>query len=328
MNQIEITYNDLDRFVVVDKNVIMNNSLSCEARLLYVYLVSHGKGWKIIRNVLIEFLGSDHRVRKATKELKDAGLISISKVFDRATGKVLGDNWKIFSSQNLAPRVDNQHKDENHVYEIPTCGDSPHVADSTRIKNTKGFKNKDLLRSPSATEDHGQVDQLDLIDYFGLDQENQESSREESKQTPFNQQQNPDAQKTIPRSEAPLPKSVEDRFDDFWSQYPIKERKEGCRKEWRKLKLKHSDVDAILHDISKRKMNFERWKTKRFILHPLTYLKDKCWNDEWEAQQATDKPLQPPPRPRSRAEIAEEKQKTSQRHLWELINDGEEVANG
>lgn len=271
---IEIAYNDLERYAVVDKNVIMDVSLSCEARLLYVYLVSHGKGWKIQRSVLVEYLGSDHRVRKATGELKEAGLVEITKQYDEKTRKILSDKWRIFSATNRSPHVDNPHVDpgldkqekstcmpdpheaQNHMRELPTCGDSPRVAQTTCIKNTKGFKNTDLLKNPNPM---------------------------------------PENEKPTPAKKTKAPKSIPtyrpEDFERFWRAYP-----DGYRQErpeavaaWDDMQLDDETIEAIVADIEARKASYPKWRPdprdgKTFIPAPHRYLRKGRWTDEWRVK--------------------------------------------
>lgn len=77
--------------------------------------------------------------------------------------------------------------------------------------------------------------------------------------------------------------TLDDLFDEFWSQYPRKDGKQAARKAFEKLKPSRELTDSLLADIAKR-LGCGAWdpdgSDKQFIPHPSTYLNQERWNDE------------------------------------------------
>ncbi|ODN40939.1 hypothetical protein [Piscirickettsia litoralis] len=68
------------------------------------------------------------------------------------------------------------------------------------------------------------------------------------------------------------------RFDDFWSEYPIKKDKRRARNIWAKKKIDDIADDIISH-VKQAKLNDKGW-LDGFAPHPSTYLNGERWNDE------------------------------------------------
>ena len=81
-----------------------------------------------------------------------------------------------------------------------------------------------------------------------------------------------------------------ERFDEFWSAWPVSTRKvakAACQTKWAKQKL--DDVaDRILAHVRVMKQT-DSWKTG-FEPAPLTYLNQKRWEDDLPAVQSAGKP--------------------------------------
>jgi hypothetical protein len=85
-------------------------------------------------------------------------------------------------------------------------------------------------------------------------------------------------------------KSRSDRFDEFWSAYPRKEgAKEKARKSWSRQKL-DAKFDQVVADIARRVQSDPQWSKRQFIPHPLTYLNQQRWQDDWKPEPEAFKP--------------------------------------
>ena len=63
-------------FTKVPNTVIRDNSLTCEARLLYCYMLSMEDGWRFYRSAMASALGvSRQKLNRVVSELVDAGLV-------------------------------------------------------------------------------------------------------------------------------------------------------------------------------------------------------------------------------------------------------------
>ena len=81
-----------------------------------------------------------------------------------------------------------------------------------------------------------------------------------------------------------------DRFDDFWSVYPKKVKKQEAKKKWRSRNL-GLKADSIIEDVENRKARDRRW-LDGFAPDPTTYINGSRWEDEIETRQgaASDNP--------------------------------------
>lgn len=77
-----------------------------------------------------------------------------------------------------------------------------------------------------------------------------------------------------------FPRSLRERFEIFWTQYPRKTEKQDALKAFEKLNPDDDLLRDILAglDLAKRS---EQWKVKKFIKHGATWLNKACWQDEW-----------------------------------------------
>lgn len=93
-------------------------------------------------------------------------------------------------------------------------------------------------------------------------------------------------------------KALEHRFNEFWTQYPVKKDKKKARDKWLKIKPNQQLLEKMLSSIKiqekekqdrKQKTGFSPdWK------HPTTWLNSESWEDE--VYLALDAPEPPKPR--------------------------------
>ena len=69
-------------------------------------------------------------------------------------------------------------------------------------------------------------------------------------------------------------------FEDFWREWPKKERKAPAKKKWIQKRLDEHATE-IVADVIARKLDDERW-ARGIIMHPATYLNQEAWKDEWQ----------------------------------------------
>lgn len=72
------------------------------------------------------------------------------------------------------------------------------------------------------------------------------------------------------------------RFPEFWTEYRRKEGKQKAEQAWEKNNL-DSIADEIIADAKARNEKFEQWKDPKFIPHASTYLNQRRWEDQWQA---------------------------------------------
>ena len=77
----------------------------------------------------------------------------------------------------------------------------------------------------------------------------------------------------------------QNEFDRFWKSYPKKVAKQDAIKAWKKIK--QSEIENILSDIAKRKLNGWRGNTK-FIPNASTYLNGRRWEDELDIHHESE----------------------------------------
>lgn len=100
--------------------------------------------------------------------------------------------------------------------------------------------------------------------------------------------------KEEPNNPPKSPKGGCERFEDFWSIYPIKKAKDSCLNKWQREKL-DLIADEIIAKLDMQILNDRAW-IEGFIPNPLTYLNGKRWQDEIDMrprgasakQQSTD----------------------------------------
>jgi transcription initiation factor IIE alpha subunit len=79
----------------------------------------------------------------------------------------------------------------------------------------------------------------------------------------------------IPCSSSDEPK----HFDEFWENYPRKQKKKETKKIWKREKLDEIAL-IIISDVKKRSDEYWKFKHKEHIPLPDTYLNGTRWNDE------------------------------------------------
>lgn len=72
--------------------------------------------------------------------------------------------------------------------------------------------------------------------------------------------------------------SSDDRFDQFWSAYPVKRGKKKALEIWKRKKL-NDKADELIQDVINRADNDQDW-LNGFIPHATTYFNGERWNDE------------------------------------------------
>jgi len=90
------------------------------------------------------------------------------------------------------------------------------------------------------------------------------------------------------------PKGGSERFEEFWSLYPVKEAKKTCAQKWKRLGL-YNKADEIIEKVGLQLLNDRKW-VAGFAPNPLTYINQERWNDELDMrprgttskQQSTD----------------------------------------
>lgn len=83
------------------------------------------------------------------------------------------------------------------------------------------------------------------------------------------------------------PSAPVDRFYEFWTLYPKRKAKVAAQKAWKKIKA--SEVDAILADVSARKAGEEWTKCRgQYVPKPTKYLNERWWEDEGPEPVGTD----------------------------------------
>ena len=70
-----------------------------------------------------------------------------------------------------------------------------------------------------------------------------------------------------------------DGFDDFWSVYPHKVKKQDAQKAWRSAKL-GKIADVIIADVMLRCETEWKGQDIHYIPHPTTYLHQRRWEDD------------------------------------------------
>ena len=99
----------MDNFTKVPNTVICDKTLSCEARVLYCYMLCMKDGWKFYRSAMASALGvSRQKLNRVVRELVDAGLVE-RKGQDRGTGG-------IFSAVNYSVVTITDHGFTDHGF--------------------------------------------------------------------------------------------------------------------------------------------------------------------------------------------------------------------
>ncbi len=68
-------------------------------------------------------------------------------------------------------------------------------------------------------------------------------------------------------------------FDDFWNKYGLKNNRDRCEALWKKLSVKDRNLATIGVDEYDRYLARLGWISK---MNPETYLKKKCWNNNYD----------------------------------------------
>lgn len=71
----------------------------------------------------------------------------------------------------------------------------------------------------------------------------------------------------------------DERFEEFWKEYPRKTKKKDARKSWNKLNPSDELFQKMMTAIKDWKKT-EQWQNDRYVPHPSTWLNEERWNDE------------------------------------------------
>lgn len=97
------------------------------------------------------------------------------------------------------------------------------------------------------------------------------------------------------------PHAGTDRFDEFWTAYPVKVAKLKCRDWWKSHKPDDTLVDRMLTAISRQKIT-RQWM-EGYIPHPSTWLNQGRWEDEVSPVPTNGKRSPPRPQPLSDGDV-------------------------
>ncbi len=82
----------------------------------------------------------------------------------------------------------------------------------------------------------------------------------------------------------------DERFDEFWKQYPNKKAKAAAEKRWKKISPDDKTFASIMSGLARHKSSRAWLKDNgEFIPHPATWLNERRWEDEIGAAQQGDK---------------------------------------
>jgi hypothetical protein len=76
-----------------------------------------------------------------------------------------------------------------------------------------------------------------------------------------------------------FPRSLRERFEIFWKQYPRKTEKQDALKAFTKINPDDDLLETMLAAVAIARRS-EQWKNKRFIKHGSVWLNKACWQDE------------------------------------------------
>ena len=92
-------------------------------------------------------------------------------------------------------------------------------------------------------------------------------------------------------------KALEHRFDEFWSNYPVKKDKKKARDKWLKIKPNQQLLEKMLSSIKiQDKEKQDRKQNTGFSpdwKHPTTWLNSESWEDEVYLPTGTPEPQKP-----------------------------------
>ena len=140
-----------NNFTTKLNEVVRRSDLSMSAKGLHDYFMSLPNDWEIYMTELAtHFSDGIHKVRKAFKELKDAGYVKIET--ERVSGKISKWNKVILESSIKPPDSNSPHVEIQHV-------ETPHVVDCTLLStndlpSTDKILKTNLYISTQAIFDH------------------------------------------------------------------------------------------------------------------------------------------------------------------------------
>lgn len=82
----------------------------------------------------------------------------------------------------------------------------------------------------------------------------------------------------------------EEKFNQFWEQYPKKVSKQATIKSWEKLKPDELLFNQIMQALEIQKRT-EQWQNPQYIPNPATWLNGRRWEDEVKPKEEEKKPI-------------------------------------
>lgn len=92
-------------------------------------------------------------------------------------------------------------------------------------------------------------------------------------------------QKTTPKEN--LSRSLRERFEIFWTNYPRKRSKKAAEKAFAKVNPDEQLFSDLMKGLERAKTS-EQWQTPQFIPHAATWLNDGGWMDEYQTAYSDD----------------------------------------
>ena len=138
-----------DPFVRLDKNIVMNKSISWKAKGILSYVFSRPDDWKFYKDEMMQH-SSDGRVSfdSGIKELEKAGYLYKTRVRNLETNKWEGWEWHFFETpatieeiKEMFPITPKPNNRRTCHSENPTIGNvTPNKKDSTKNDYTKNIE--------------------------------------------------------------------------------------------------------------------------------------------------------------------------------------------
>lgn len=103
----------------------------------------------------------------------------------------------------------------------------------------------------------------------------------------------PASKQPTQESLASLAAGASNRFDEFWKAYPRKENKKKAAAIWKSRKL-DCIADQIVKAVRDRAARDPKWKDRKFVPMPTTFLIGDRWLDEWGRNDSYGSPQRKP----------------------------------
>lgn len=242
-------------------------SLSSDAKLYYGYLCSRPDTWVYNRGAAMKFLGTKHKLDKCNKELKQARLITV--IYDRDDmGRFVPREWVIESFEDCNLNEDGSLKDPDFKPASIRQEPKSEKPDTEKPCTDLPYTEKPATVNPDPVE-RATVNQEPLEENI-LELNNIELNKEEDKDPLTPKRGNPS----------------DWLFDDFWSVYPRKERKQAALAAWKRIAQR--DRQMIIDEVESRALRDAGWLKEqgKFVPGASKYLREKRWEDEWQGKNS------------------------------------------